>query len=194
MKASLKHANISPPSLLRLFPTVELTNQSLDAAFIAERWPTRLSMGPRGYSQLHCRADQPVALCSLVAIIGGYPMMRVSPAWVVTPWSEAGAPFVEDELLGFGMAATAEILSLWPLSGRTACVAPSFHLRTMFCTPYGRKGCPAPSCDKNQPIYWRSSALRRHVGKTTELANLDITYWQRVSRLGYLLVSAKKEE
>ena len=84
MKASIKHANITPPSLLRLFPTAELTNQSLDAAFVAERWPTRGSMGPRGYSQLHCRADQPVTRCSLVAISGGHPMMRVSPAWVVT--------------------------------------------------------------------------------------------------------------
>ncbi len=37
MKASIKHANITPPSLLKLFPTAELTNQSLDAVFVAER-------------------------------------------------------------------------------------------------------------------------------------------------------------
>ena len=50
--------------MLRLFPTAELTNQSLDSAFVTERWPTRRSMEPRGYSQIHCRADQPVARCS----------------------------------------------------------------------------------------------------------------------------------
>ena len=84
MKASIKHANITPPSLLRLFLTVELTKQSLDAAFVAERWPTRGSMEPKNYSQLHCRADQPVTWCSIVAINGSDLIMRVSSAWVVT--------------------------------------------------------------------------------------------------------------
>ena len=83
MKTSIKHATMTP-SLLRLFPTAELTDRSLDAAFAAERWPTTRSMEPRGYLQLHCRADQPVAWCSLVAISGSHPMMRISPAWVVT--------------------------------------------------------------------------------------------------------------
>ena len=43
----------------------------------------------RGYSQLHCRADQPVAQSSLVAISWGHPVMGISLAWVVTviSWS-----------------------------------------------------------------------------------------------------------
>ncbi len=85
IKASIKHANITTPSLLRLFSTAKLTNQSLDAAFVVEQWPTRSSMGPRGYSQINFLTDQPVNRCSLVAIIGGHPKIKVSPAWVVTP-------------------------------------------------------------------------------------------------------------
>ena len=84
MKASIKHANITPPSLLTLFPIAELTNQALDGAFVADRWPTRHLKGPRSYSQLNCRAGQSVTRCSLVPISGGHPIMRVFPVWVVS--------------------------------------------------------------------------------------------------------------
>ncbi len=84
MKASIKHANITPPSILTLFPTSELTNQSLDTALVADWLPTGHLKEPRGYSQLHCRADQPVTRCRLVPISEGHPIMRVFPVWVIT--------------------------------------------------------------------------------------------------------------
>ena len=46
-------------------------------------WPTKCSMQPRSYSQLRCRADQPIARCGLAGTSGGHPIMKLFPAWIV---------------------------------------------------------------------------------------------------------------
>lgn len=84
MEASIKHANMTPLSLMGLFLIAKLNNKLLDATFVAERWQTRRSMESRDYSQLLYRVDQLVTQCSLGVISGGHPMMKVFQIWDVT--------------------------------------------------------------------------------------------------------------
>lgn len=74
------------------------------------------------------------------------------------------------------MAATAEILFLWPLSGRMAFVAPSSHLGTTFCHSMAERAAQRRAVIRISPHIGDLLRLRRHVGKTLEHANLDITY------------------
>lgn len=103
------------------------------------------------------------------------------------PWREAGAPFEEDQLVGVRMAATAEIFSVWPLSGRIACVAPSFHLRTMFCPLYGQRAVERRAVVRISPlleIFCTSSSWWKDNGTSC---------WQdnRTCKFGYSILDKK---
>ena len=129
MKTSIKH---NPTIQWRRY--FQLHNRRWPTSCLAiNPWPTSSLMQPRGYSQLHWRADQPVAQCeewgpSVDDVIPSLCLLFwvVTPAWVVTVicWS---ALVGTTEMFGWRESTTTGGQEIWAFSARRQRVETARH-------------------------------------------------------------------